>query len=144
MRIEKSEEIARSPEDVWAFIADARNDPQWCPKVDLVEQVAGGEPGPDAKYRVLHRPRPRKPPVELWMEVVEFDPPRRLRWREEDTDGVFDVIYELEPVETGTRLIQVDEIEWKGSKLALPAARYLVGRDIARQLTSLKRILEAS
>lgn len=144
MRIEKTVTIARSVGEVWEFIADARNDPQWCDKVVSVEQLAGQGPGPDASYRVMHRPRPFKPAVALTMDVVEFGPPSRLRWREEDADAVFDVLYELEPTASGTVLKQVDDIDWKIGKAALPIARLMVSRDIGRQLRSLKRLLESS
>lgn len=143
MRIHKTIYIERSPEDLWAFIADARNDPLWCHKVESVEQVAGDGPGPGARYRALHSPRPRKPPVELTIEVVEYDQPRRLGLREEDADGVFDVVYELEPNEGGTLLAQIDEIDWKISKLARPIARVMVSRDLSRQFSSLKELLES-
>ena len=144
MRIEKAIEIARSPEDIWAFISDARRDPEWCHKVDSVEQLTGEGPGPSAKYRVLHRPRPGKPATTLMMDVVEYDEPLSLRWREEDEDGVFDVTYRLEQTNTGTRLTQIDEIDWKISKLLYPVARVTVSRDIARQLAALKGLLESA
>jgi uncharacterized protein YndB with AHSA1/START domain len=143
MRIEKTTEIARTPEEVWAFIADARNDPQWCHKVESVEQISGEGPGLRAKYRALHRPRPRKPPSELKMEVLEYDQPRRLRWREEDEDGIFNVVYQLKSTESGTRLSQIDDIDWDISKLALPIARLMVSRDMAKQLAALKQTLAA-
>jgi uncharacterized protein YndB with AHSA1/START domain len=143
VRIEQSIEIARSPDDVWRFIADARNDPEWCDKVDSVEQAAGDGPGPGARYRVLHRPRPRRPPVELATEVVAFDEPHRMGLREEDEDAVFNVTYELEPTADGTRLTQTDEIDWKISRLALPIARLMVSRDLRRQFATVKRLLEA-
>ena len=76
------------------------------------------------------------------MEVVEYDPPRHLLWREEDEDAVFNVVYRLESIGSGTRLTQIDDIDWKISKLALPIARGMVSRDIARQLGSLKQTLE--
>jgi uncharacterized protein YndB with AHSA1/START domain len=142
MRIEKTIHISRPPEAVWEYVADARNDPRWCHKVDSVEQVAGDGPGPGAKYRVLHRPRPRKQAVELSMEVLEFDPPRRLRWREVDEDGVFDVVYELQASRGGTDFSQRDDIEWKISRLLYPIARASVSRDIDRQLRSLKTLLD--
>jgi uncharacterized protein YndB with AHSA1/START domain len=142
MRIERSTVIAAPPERVWEFIADARNDPRWCPKVESVEQVEGHGPHPGARYRAVHRPKPLRGPVDLTMEAVEFDPPRRLRWREEDDDGVFDVVYELEPEAGGTRLSQIDHIDWKISRLAFPIARFMVGRDLTRQLAALKRLLE--
>jgi uncharacterized protein YndB with AHSA1/START domain len=143
VRIEKTITIAREVGDVWEFVADARNDPQWCEKVVSVEQLAGDGPGRDARYRVMHRPRPFKPAVELTMDVVEFDPPRRLRWREEDADAVFDVLYELKPDASGSRLTQVDDIDWKIGQLALPIGRLMVSRDIRRQFRSLKRLLES-
>jgi uncharacterized protein YndB with AHSA1/START domain len=143
VRIEKSITIARPVGEVWEFIADARNDPQWCENVVSVEQLAGDGPGPAARYRVMHRPRPFKPAVELTMDVVEFDPPHRLRWREEDADAVFNVEYHLEPAASGTRLNQVDDIDWKIGKAALPIARLMVSRDIGRQFRSLKRLLES-
>ena len=102
MRIEKTVTIARTRQDVWAYISDLRNDPEWCEKVDSVEQTAGEGPGLGAKYRVMHRPRPRKPAVALEVEVVQFDPPLLMGLREEDDDTVFNVIYQLE-AGAGTR-----------------------------------------
>jgi uncharacterized protein YndB with AHSA1/START domain len=143
MRIERATQIAQPRDRVWEFIADARNDPGWCGKVDSVEQLAGDGPGPGARYRVLHRPKPLRGPVELVMEVVEFDPPRRLRWREEDNDAVFDVVYDLAQRGDGTRLTQIDQIDWKIPRLLVPVGRFMVRRDLERQLAALKRLLEA-
>ena len=143
MEIEKTIVIGRPVEEVWAFIADARNDPRWCKKVESVDQVSGDEPGPQARYRVLHRPIPLKKPKELAVTVDEYSPPSRLRLREEDDDGVFNVTYELEPLADGTRLTQHDRIEWKIPRFQYPIARRMVSRDIANQLSGLKRRLEA-
>ena len=140
--IEATVTIDRPPQHVWEFIADARNDTRWCEKVVSVEQVHGEGPGPEAQYRVMHAPRPGKPPVELSMEVVEFSPPHRLRWREEDADAVFNVLYVLEPEGAGTRLSQVDEIDWKIARPLRPIGRIMVSRDIKRQFGSLKQVLE--
>ena len=141
MRIEKTVTIARTRQDVWAYISDLRNDPEWCEKVDSVEQTAGEGPGLGAKYRVMHRPRPRKPAVTLEVEVVQFDPPLLMGLREEDDDAVFNVTYRLE-AGAGTRLTQIDDIDWNISKLAYPVARAMVTVDLARQFAALKRQLE--
>jgi uncharacterized protein YndB with AHSA1/START domain len=143
MEIEKTIVIERPPEDVWDYIADARNDPRWCRKVESVDQVAGDGPGPDARYRVLHRPVRLKKPAELTVTIEEYSPPSRLRLREEDDDGVFNVTYELEPVAEGTRITQHDLIEWKIPRFQHPIARRMVSRDIANQFAALKRRLEA-
>jgi uncharacterized protein YndB with AHSA1/START domain len=41
VEIVRSVEIDRPTADVFAFVADPRNDPRWCPKVRSVEQAAG-------------------------------------------------------------------------------------------------------
>jgi uncharacterized protein YndB with AHSA1/START domain len=143
MGIEKTVAIERRPEEVWAYIADPRNDPHWCAKVMSVQQVSGKGPGSEARYRVIHRPVRLKKPKELAVTVEEFTPPHRMRLREEDDDGVFDVTYELQPAENGTRLTQHDEIAWKIPRLQRPIARRMVSRDVQNQLSALKRLLEA-
>jgi uncharacterized protein YndB with AHSA1/START domain len=143
VEIERMIVIERPAQEVWDYIADARNDPQWCDKVQSVEQVEGHGPGPGARYEVMHRPIPMRKPKELAVTVEEFDPPHRMRIREEDEDGVFDVTYELGAAGDGTRLTQRDHIEWKIPRFQQPLARRLVTRDVANQLSALKRRLEA-
>ena len=142
MEIGKTIVIDCPVEKVWEYIADGRNDPQWCDKVISVDQVAGDGPGPNASYRVVHRSVRLKKPKELAVTVQEFEPPRRMRVREEDDDGVFNVTYDLEPAGEATRLTQRDEIEWKIPKFQRPIARRMVSRDIENQLSALKRVLE--
>lgn len=142
MRIETAVIIARPPEVVWAFIADARNDPQWCDKVDSVDQVAGKGPGPEARYRVLHRPVRLRRAKELTVTVEEYEPPRQLRLREEDDDAIFQVTYRLAETAEGTDLTQVDEIDWKLPFPGPRIGRVMVRRDIQRQFAALKRLLE--
>jgi uncharacterized protein YndB with AHSA1/START domain len=142
MRIEKSVNIARSPQEVWTYIADARNDPQWCDKVDSVEQIAGEGPGAAARYRVLHRPIRRRKAKELSVTVEEYEPPRQLRLREEDDDAVFEVTYRLDGAGEGTALTQTDEIDWKIPFPGPQIGRVMVSRDIQRQFGVLKRLLE--
>jgi uncharacterized protein YndB with AHSA1/START domain len=143
VRIEKTIVIDRPLEAVWEHIVDGRNDPEWCKKVISVQQVTGGDPGPGASYLVVHRPRRLEKPKELAVTVQEFNPPRRMRVREEDDDSVFYVTYDLEPAGAGTRLTQRDQIEWRIPRFQRPIARWMVGRDIENQLSTLKRVLES-
>jgi uncharacterized protein YndB with AHSA1/START domain len=143
MKIERSVVIARPVEEVWSFVADPRNDPKWCHKVASVEQVGGDGVRMGARYRVVHRPVRLKKPQELTVTVEEVEPPVRMRLREEDETGIFNVTYDLVPTTEGTRFTQRDEIEWKIPKFQLPIARVMVSRDIERQLMTLKRQLES-
>jgi uncharacterized protein YndB with AHSA1/START domain len=142
-KIEHAIVIGRPVEEVWEFISDLRHDPQWCDKVMSVDQVAGDGPGAGSSYRVVHRPVRLKEAKELAVRVEEFEPPRGMRLSEQDDDAVFDVTYELEGAEEGTRLTQRDQIEWTIPKFQQPIGRAMVSRDIRRQFSTLKRLLEA-
>jgi hypothetical protein len=75
-------------------------------------------------------------------ECLEWEPPARIRWREHDSDDVIDVAYELEPVWTSTRFTQRDEARLGAPRPLHPLLRIGIGRDVARQLRTLKRVLE--
>jgi uncharacterized protein YndB with AHSA1/START domain len=136
--------IARSAEEVFAFVADPLNDPRWCPKVKACEQVEGDGPAPGARYLAKHQPTRVKPAAELRVELIELDAPRLARFREEDEDGVFDVTYLLEPAGEGTRFIQRSDVEWKIPKPLQLLANRMVPRHLDGQMKALKRELEAS
>lgn len=139
MRIEETVQIQRSPEDVWAFVVDHRNDQRWCKKVQLVESDGPG------RWTVIHKPVPLRPAMSLALEHRQADPPRLLKLREEDDVSVFDIEYRLEAKEGGTRFTQVSEFEFKKQpRLLHTVFARGVARDVRGQLRDLKRILEAS
>ena len=98
----------------------------------------------DKRWKVVHKPVPLRPPMELVLDHLDVEPPNRLRLREEDDASVFHVEYRLEAVRTGTRLTQVSELEWKRLPQILHGtfARG-VRRDVRAQLRALKRLLES-
>ena len=143
MAIERSVEIARPAEEVFAYVADARNDPQWCSTVVACEQRVGEGPGAGGRYQARHKPTPFHRVMPRAIEIVEYDPPRRLRWRQEDANGVFHIVYEVEPTARGARLTQRDTIEWKVPRpVARLAEQVFVRRHIGAQMADLKRLLE--
>jgi uncharacterized protein YndB with AHSA1/START domain len=134
--------IDRHIEEVFDFVADPLNDPRWCAKVLRVDQVEGDGPGPGARYDVLHRPIPFRPPRRLVHTCVAWEPPKRIVWHEDDGTDVVDVTYELESVCTATRLTQRDVVRLGAPRPLHPLLRAGIGRDVTRQLHALKRILE--
>jgi uncharacterized protein YndB with AHSA1/START domain len=142
VQIVRSIVIDRQVEEVFAFVAEPRNDERWCEKVRSVEQVEGDEPGPGSRYAVLHRPVPLRPPRWMAYECLEWDPPSRIRWREDDDHDVIEVTYELEPVRTATRFTQRDDARLGAPRPLQPLLKAGIGRDMARQLRALKRLLE--
>lgn len=143
MAIEGSIEIARPPAEVFAYVADARNDPHWCSTVVACEQRVGEAAAPGARYEARHKPTPFHRVMPRSIEIVECDPPRLLRSRQEDANGVFHIVYGVEPTADGARLTQRDAIEWKVPRpVARLAERLFVRRHIAAQMADLKRLLE--
>jgi uncharacterized protein YndB with AHSA1/START domain len=143
VEVSRSVVIARPGEDVFACLADARNDPKWCPKVLSVEQIEGDEPGPGARYRVTHRPIPVRPAREMDHTCLSWTPPNRIQWREDDGTDVLIVIYTLENLGDATRLTQHSDVELGAPRVLHPLMRAGIARDIARQLKTLKTNLEA-
>jgi hypothetical protein len=119
------------------LVADPHNDPRWCRKVKFVEEAG------ERRWTVTHKPVPVRRAMELTLEQLDVQPPSRLAIREEDEASVFDVEYRLEPSDTGTRITQISEFEWKKLPRVLHGtfARG-VRRDMRGQLRALKQLLE--
>jgi hypothetical protein len=73
---------------------------------------------------------------------VDWNPPHRIDWHEDDGTDVADVMYELESVWTATRLTQRDEAQLGAPAALRPLLEIGIGRDMTRQLQTLKRLLE--
>jgi Polyketide cyclase / dehydrase and lipid transport len=143
MQIARSVVVDSHIEDVFDFLADPLNDPAWCAKVLVVDQVEGDGPGPGAAYEVLHRPIPFRPARRMVHRCLSWERPIRIAWREDDGADVIDVTYDLEAIWTSTRFTQRDEIVRLGAPRILhPLMKAGIGRDIERQLQQLQGVLE--
>jgi hypothetical protein len=118
-------------------VSDPLNDPRWCRKIRSVE------PAGERRWRVVHKPVPFRPPLELTLEHLELRPPESVTLREEDDASVFDVDYRLERSGEGTSFTQISTFAWKRLPRVLHGtfARG-VRRDVRAQLQALKRLLE--
>jgi uncharacterized protein YndB with AHSA1/START domain len=136
--IEREIEIARPVDEVFDFVADARNDVRWCRKVRSVERVA------DDRYTVVHKPVPGRPARRMEMTRASAEPPRRLEWREDDGTDVFRVTYDLSPTASGGTLLRQRSDAEIGAvpRWLHPLWRHGIGRDVQRQLRDLKKLLE--
>lgn len=139
--IERSVRLSRPAVEVFDFVADARNDPQWCPKVSSVELVSATA-GAGAEYAVVHKPVPGRPARSMKMTCTAFDRPSRIEWRQDDGTDVFLVTYSLEGLGDRCRLTQHSDAQLGSAQVLRPIYRWGIGRDMAKQLTELKRLLE--
>jgi hypothetical protein len=142
MEIVRSVVVDNHIDDVFKLVADARDDPRWRANVLAVEQVEGDGPGPGARYDVVHRGVPLRPPRRTVHTCVAWEPPRFIAWHDEDGTDALDVTCTLEPVWTATRLTQRTAGELGAPAALRPLVRLGIGRDVARQLRALKALLE--
>lgn len=139
--------VHRPVEEVFAFLADAENDSRWCPSVKEIERIEGEDPGPGAKYRMVHEPGGMR--FEATVETTHFEPHERIEWRTTDSGHELHIVYELEPVDGSakTRLRQTSQVQTRGW-LRLPGWLFegYIKRDMKKEMTkqfqNLKDLLE--
>jgi carbon monoxide dehydrogenase subunit G len=137
--------VARSPEAVYEFIADAANDVHWRPEVQRSELVEGQPSQPGAKYRQLMKPGRRE--FVGTHEIVATTPGRRVEWRTPPGEGPIDFsgAYSVEPADGGARVSLDTRVEAKGlMRIASPAMSWYLRRLSRRYANSLKDAVERS
>lgn len=133
--------IDRPPAEVFAYLADPENIPAW--NYAIAESHAV-DPGPIHVGTVIRQRRTLPRPADEELVVAEFDPDRLLTLRGDLGPLHGTISYQLEPVGSGTRLINEADMAARGP-LAIVAglAAGRVGSAVAANLDALKRILEA-
>jgi uncharacterized protein YndB with AHSA1/START domain len=133
--------IARSADEVFAFLADFGNIPAWNYAIARTVQTSPGRAGVGATYRQT-RTIPRS--SEESFEVTDFAPPSRLAVKGQI--GPFNAAssYLLEATAGGTRLTNHVELEPSSAPLRPlgPLAVPGVKAAVARNLGTLKELLE--
>jgi len=131
MRAELTIEIARTPEDVFAYLTDVANLPKWQSGVRAAVQSGDRI---DETRSFLGRE------IHTTLEILESEPPRVFALKALDGPVRFTVTHELEPAGSGTRLTVVAEGDLPGfaSGIVAQQAKRQFRKDFAR----LKEILE--
>jgi len=131
VRAELTIEIARTPEDVFAYLTDVSNLPDWQSGVKSATQRDGKiEESRSMFGRELH----------TTFEIAEQEEPRLFTLRALDSPVPFTVRHELEPAGSGTRLTVTAEGDVPGFAAGLLAKR--AEKEIRKDFERLKEILE--
>jgi carbon monoxide dehydrogenase subunit G len=102
MRAELTIEVARTPEDVFAYLTDVSNLPAWQSGVHAAQIEDAGQPRVGARIRESRHMLGRE--LDTTLEITEYDAPRIFSLRALDSPVPFVVRHELEPSGAGTRL----------------------------------------
>ncbi len=143
MRIEESVEINRPLEEVFNYVANPENLPEWSGIVLEVQKEGQGQPQEGDRFTTVAKFLGRR--FETPMEVTAHEPPRRHTDR--STGGPFPQEYTFileETAEGRTRLTQLAEGEPGGFfRLVGPLLEMAGRRQFRADLGNLKDLLEA-
>jgi carbon monoxide dehydrogenase subunit G len=111
-RVETRVTTARSPEDVYAYLADFNHQAEW--RFDVISsELTSGEPGAvGSHYRQLVQQGRKQVTSEV--EVTEAEPHRRVAFRTVGGPVTVSGVWRLEPDDGGTRVDTEAAIEMHG------------------------------
>lgn len=141
MRVEGEIVIDRPIEEVFDYVADERNEPQYNPQMTKAEKITPGPIGAGTKFRSVMTGTGLT--AEMTVEFIEFERPRRITERThmsnmEIAGGLF-----FEAEAGGTRMRWVWDLEPRGVYRFLgPLVRRMGDRQERAIWTGLKRVLE--
>ena len=136
-----SVEIARSPEDVFAYITDVSRHPEW--QEGLLSATLESEGPVRVGSRVVHRRKLGLGTVAATSEITAFNPPEVVGFRGLDGPIRAEGSQRVERVGEGSRVSFEMEMRGHGlGALMLPVARRQAGRQVKDSHEKLKRILE--
>lgn len=138
-----SAEISRPIDEVYAFVAEMENEPQWHTDILEAERLTEGEIGVGTNYRVRFRPQPMSP-SEGTVEIVEFDPVHRIVSRSDMGNMKPTLTHVLEETNSGTLITRRIRIETSGLMTFMsPLMKLMVRRRNVGFISNLKQVLEA-
>jgi uncharacterized membrane protein len=141
-RIATSVEIARSPDAVFAYIADFPRQPEWQEGLVSVSVETEGPIG--VGTRVVHRRKLGPQTVATTSEITAYDPPQAVSFRGIDGPIRAEGSQRIEPAGERSRVLFEMELRGHGfGKLMLPIARKQAERQVAASHEKLKQILES-
>jgi len=135
--------ISRSPEDVYAFLADGLNNPKWRSGIQDITLKIGTPGALGAVYsQTLTGPGGR--PIAGDFEITAADTGRRLSFQVVAGPARLSGEYQLSAAPGGTKVRFTLDLQPKGlMKIAGPMIARTMQAEVA-QLTSLKSVLEAA
>lgn len=140
MKFTNTVTVERAPADVFAFLAEFENIPQWNYAIARTWKVSDGPVGVGSTY---HQERLVPNHTEEAFHVTEFEPDRRLAI--DGTLGPFTarLTYQLDP--SGEATVITNEVDLHASgpaRLVAPLATTNIKNSVAANLNVLKRLLE--
>lgn len=110
--LQKSMFVDRPVEDVFAFVTDPANDPQWRNNVEISEITSEGPLGVGSTIRYISKFLGRE--LDFTAEVTVYEPPRQICFTSAAGPLAFDVRNTTEEQDGGTLISFTGEMEVGG------------------------------
>ena len=134
--------IAATPAEIWDWLVDREKQERWLK--DEMEWLPADPSQLRAGYRGTEVMQMPHGPSEAQIELLEFDPPRRMLVRQEHEWFVARSRFELSPDGAGTRITSATRIRYRSLKTWLGVLPILpfYSRVIRGGLKELKQLVE--
>ncbi len=141
MRVESGVEVARPPDEVFAYISDFENNPEWQGGMVEAQFTTDGPLRVGSRYHQVAKFMGRK--IESSFEVIEYDPGMMVKATTTSSSFPITFTRKVESSGSGTRVTAIVEGDATGFfRLAEPLMRRKVQKSIDADYANLKRILE--
>ena len=106
--------VDRPIDEVFGFLADGENDEKFSARILEIAKTTDGPPGVGTVYASTAKDGGVKAKHEF--ELTEFEPPRKIRWKELSRGPVFvtEGGYDMAPAGAGTELTFFNDLEGRG------------------------------
>ena len=134
--------IARTPDEVFRYVADLRNEPDWHLDIASVPPETDPVPIVGKTYAVKFKPLLGKTDGSL--TALEVEPGARVVFRGDFAGMQPRITYTVESAGEATRFTRAVEMQLSGLKvLMMPVMAYMVPRGNKVAVGHLKRVLES-
>jgi|SRR3954447_22348600 len=142
VRSAESVVVARTADEVFRYVADLRNEPNW--HVDIASVPPGGDPVPVVGKTYALKFKPFMGKTDGTFTAVEVEPGVRVVYRADFAGLHPQITYTVEPAGDGTRFTRAVEMRPGGLKVVMtPMMAVLVPRRNRVFVQNLKRALES-
>ena len=135
--------VPAPPDEVFMFVADTRNDPEWCRNVTAVVQLAGEgiDVGSRFRFHQAVEMRGRRLESDVEVEVLSIGD-RTIEWSVDDRFQTRHVTLAVTPAKEGSRVTQQTTATFKRkSGLAQWLYPFLARRTFRDQFAELAEVL---
>lgn len=142
MRVEGEIVIERPPEEVFDFVGDECNEPQYNPRMTRADKISSGPIGVGTRFRSVMTGVGGA--TEMTIEFTGYDRPSRITEKVQLSNMDINGALFFEPVPEGTRMKWIWDLEPHGiNKLMGPLVRRIGEQQERTIWTSLKHVLES-